>query len=347
MKTRLGYIGVGAMGRSHMGVIRTHFAGEAEGVALFDPHEPSRAAALELLPGAKVYSSAEALIESELDAVVISSPNCTHAEYAVAALAAGRHVFVEKPVATTAEDCCRLVRAADRSRHIVFIGHEMAYSPFCKKTEELLRQGVLGAVQMVWCKEFRPPFLQKVDQWIIDERFSGGAMVDKNCHHFDVMNRWAGSRPKRVAAFGSRRFNKVLGVATEVIDNASVSFEYENGVVGTLQLCMFGPDRDEDCLEMGIIGDKGLMQTQLGQSTITVWPRDCHKGFSGDVIELQADPCGGHAGFIQEHQAFLAAMRNGTRAPSDVRECVYGTLLAIAAEQAIKQGGVVEVPWEC
>ena len=346
MTTRLGYIGVGAMGRSHIGVFREHFAGEAEGVALFDPHEPSRAAALELLPGAKVYSSAQALIESELDAVVISSPNCTHAEYAVAALAARKHVFSEKPVATTAEDCCRLVRTADRSRYIVFIGQEMPYSPFCKKTEELLGQGVLGAVQMVWCKEFRPPFLRKVDQWIIDERFSGGAMVDKNCHHFDVMNRWAGSRPRRVAAFGSRRFNQVLGVATEVIDNASVSFEYENGVVGTLQLCMFGPDRGEDCLEMGIIGDKGLLQTQLGRHALTVWPRD-RKGLQGNVVEFEADPLGGHAGFIQEHQAFLAAVRDGIRAPTNVRQCVGGTLLAIAAEAAIKRGGVVEVPREC
>lgn len=331
------------MGRSHVEVFCKHCANEAEGVALFDPHESSRARALEILPKAKVCDSAQALIESEVDAVVISSPNCTHADCATAALAAGKHVFAEKPVATTAADCRRMVEAANKSDRILFIGHELRYSTYFQKIKELIAQGAIGTVQMVWCKEFRPPFLPKVNNWIIDERYSGGAMVDKNGHHFDLMNWWVGSRPRHVSAFGCKRFNNVIGGDTEVIDNASVSFEYKNGVVGTLLLCMFAPDRGEDCLEMGVMGDKGMLQTRMNEHTITVWPRDKKREVEAIKIEAETDGFGGHVGFVEEHKAFLAAIRNGTRPLTDVRECVSATLLAIAAERAIKQGSVVAV----
>ncbi len=342
MKTRLGYLGVGSMGRVHIDVFARRCAAEAEGIALFDPHEPSRSEALKLLPRARVFDSAQALIESDLDAVVISSPNYTHADYAIAALAAGKHVFAEKPVATTAADCRRMVEAARQSGCILFIAHELPYSAWFLKIRELLERGAIGTPQMVWCQEFRIPFLTKVDQWIIDERLSGGALVEKTCHHFDVMNRWAASRPKRVGAFGSKRFNHVLNIPTEVLDNASVSFEYENGVVGTLQLCMFAPHRGDDNLEMGLIGEEGLLETNCNR--IRVWPRDRAKR-QEEVFNLATDDGfgGRHIGLVEEHQAFLAAIRDGTRPPTDVRDSAAGTLLAIAAERAIKQGAVVEV----
>jgi predicted dehydrogenase len=158
------------------------------------------------------------------------------------------------------------------------------------------------------------------------------------------MNWWAGSRPERVSAFGSTRFNHIIDKKTEVIDNATVSFAYENHIIGTLMLCMFAPDRQEDCLEMGVIGDKGLLQTQMSQHTITVWPR---AGKRHDVetfkIAPEIDGFDGHLGFIEEHHAFLAAIHSGASPLTSVRECVSATLLAIAAEQAIKQGRVIDV----
>ena len=154
---------------------------------------------------------------------------------------AGKHVFAEKPVATTVADCRRMVDAAERSDHILFIGHELRYSAYFQKVRDLVADGAVGTPQFVWCKEYRGPFMEKVDRWIIDGHRSGGAMVDKNGHHFDLMQWWLNARPKRVTALGCKKFNNITGDADEVIDNAAVSIEFDNGAIGNLNLCMFAP----------------------------------------------------------------------------------------------------------
>lgn len=345
MTLRIGYIGTGSMGRSHIQTFRDYCAGDAQGVAMFDPHPPSIEAAQKLLPDAAVCDSAEALLASDVDAVVVSTPNVTHRELATAALSAGKHVLSEKPVAATVEDCRLMVEAANATDRVLAIGHEYRYSADALRIKELIDTGAVGTPQYLWCWEFRPPFLDKVDQWIIDQRFSGGMMVDKNCHHFDLMNWWLGARATRVGAFGCKRFNNVLDTEHEVIDNASVSFEYDNGAVGALMVVMFAPDRGMDCLKMGVIGDEGMIELQAAGRTITVWPRH---GKAEDAkvhrIDAEIDGFGSHTGFVEQHSAFVEACRNGTRPASDVRNCVEATLLAIAAEQAIKEGRVVDVP---
>ena len=64
-------------------------------------------------------------------------------------------------------------------------------------------------------------------------------LVDKNCHHFDLMNWWLGARPKRVSAFGSNAVNRVISYPNQVHDHATASWEYANGAKGTLHLSLF------------------------------------------------------------------------------------------------------------
>ena len=75
MRIRIGYIGTGMMGLQHVEIFRDHFSERAEGVALCDPHKPNRLKAILALPEAQVYHDADELIRSDLDAVVISTPN--------------------------------------------------------------------------------------------------------------------------------------------------------------------------------------------------------------------------------------------------------------------------------
>ena len=100
---RYGVIGVGSMGREHISNIKV--MGGATVTAISDPHKPSIEAALEMVPGAKVFSDHRALLDSGLiDAVVIATPNDTHADVLKDALATDIAVFVEKPLATTISD---------------------------------------------------------------------------------------------------------------------------------------------------------------------------------------------------------------------------------------------------
>jgi len=340
---KLGFIGTGSMGLSHIQLLRDDFP-QAQLSALFDPFEPNVAKARDAAPKARVCASAEELLKTDVDAVFVSTPGFTHADYAEQCLNAGKHVFAEKPVMTTREGCRHMVQLAEsHPDRVVMIDHELRYSKYFQKIKNLVDAGEVGEVQLVWCKEFRGPFLKKVGDWIQDSRYSGGCLVDKNCHHFDLMNWWVGSRPKRVSGFGGNDVVRVVNNQHEVIDHASVSFEYENGVRGGLLLAMFAPKTGED-VEMGVIGSEGMIQTKMSADEIWQWKRSSEKP-EPIVHHLPGRKVGwgAHHGFVETHAAFLTSIAEKKRPLTDVRDCVDGTMLAIAAEEAIKTATVVEV----
>jgi predicted dehydrogenase len=340
---KIGFLGTGMMGLSHIELIRDEFP-QVELAAICDPHGPYLEKARAAAPAARLCRDANEMCSSDVDAIVISTPGHTHADLTEMCLKAGKHVFAEKPVMTTRAGCRRMVDLASRfENQIVLINHELRYSKFFEKIKDLVAGGEIGEPQLVWCKEFRGPFLKKVNDWIQDSRYSGGCLVDKNCHHFDLMNWWVGSRPKRVCGFGGNDVVHVVKNQYEVIDHASVSFEYENGVRGGLLLCMFSPKTGED-LEMGMIGSEGRLETKMSREEIWHWKRGAD---SADPIvhHMPSRKVGWHKhhGFVETHAAFFRAIKEGGRPLTDVRDCVGGTLLAIAAEDAIKSGTVVSV----
>src|ERR1041384_8714796 len=210
MNLRIGFLGVGAMGLSHVNQFHLKNAARSECVALCSRNEANIAKALTVAPNAKVFRDEHELIHSELDAVVISTPNSTHAALAQETLKTGKHLFLEKPVGITPDECQDVLAAAEASDRVVLIGHELRYSPFFQKMKALVDTGEIGRPRMVWTREFRGPFQPKSGQWIQDARLSGGMMVDKNCHHFDVMNWWIGARRRRGSAFGGSAVMRVV-----------------------------------------------------------------------------------------------------------------------------------------
>ena len=343
---KVGFLGTGSMGLSHIQLLRDEFP-EVELAAVFDTHPPSLEKAKQAAPNAAVCRDAEDLLARDIDAVFISTPGFMHADDTEKSLRAGKHVFAEKPVMTTRDGCRRMVELAERHRDkVVLINHELRYSRYFAKVKQLIAAGEIGEPQLVWCKEFRGPFLKKVGDWIQDSRYSGGCLVDKNCHHFDLMNWWIGARPAKVCGFGGNDVVRVVNNPHEVIDHASVSFQYANGVRGGLLLCMFAPKLPED-LEMGVAGSEGMVMTRMSRDEILHWKRGAGGGESSEPIvhHLPGKKVGwgAHHGFVEAHAAFFEAIRTGARPLTDVRNCVDGTLLAIAAEEAIAKGTMVEV----
>ncbi|HID10236.1 MAG TPA: Gfo/Idh/MocA family oxidoreductase [Candidatus Latescibacteria bacterium] len=359
-RLKFGCIGAGMMGRQHIRAIRDHYPEEAEVRAICDPEPGELASASELAPEAHRHSDYRKMLdEEELDGVFISTPNFLHAEIALRSLERGVHVFSEKPVATTKEDCLRMAEEAEEAGRVLMIGHELRYSEYFRTVKQIVDEGKIGRPYLIWCKEFRGPFLPKVDNWIQDSRRSGGALVDKNSHHFDLMNWYIGSKPARVFGMGGKGVVEVIGGEEEVIDHAVVSVEYDNRVKGCLLLCMFAPSSTEDTLEFGVLGDKGMLRTRISSHEILVWEREREeeveyrdrakvlKKEGNNSITYKISPLrkewGGHYGFREEHGAFIKAIEKGEPPLTDVRECLYGTLIPIAAEESIRTGKVVEM----
>jgi len=339
-KIRCGFLGAGMMGMSHIETVRDHFAQRAEVSAICDTYAPFLEKAKGAAPGARVCKDAAELCASDVEAVFISTPGFTHGDFAEMALKAGKHVFCEKPVMTTREGCKRMVELSQRYEgRVLMMNHQLRYTPFFQKMKQLVAAGEIGEVQLVWCREFRGPFLKKVGDWIQDSRYSGGCLVDKNSHQFDLMNWWVQSRPKRICGFGGADVVHVVNNPYEVIDHAAVSFEYENQVRGSLVISMFAPRMEED-LEMGVMGSEGVIQTKVAREEIWQWKRGAQ---GNEPIIHRADLRKVGHGFLAAHQGFFDAIEGSGKVLTGVRDCLDGTLLAIAAEEAIKSGTVVQV----
>jgi len=344
---RYGIIGAGMMGRGHLGVLK-HIPG-AKIAALSDPFPASRAKALALLgrriPSYRDYH--QMLRKESLDAVVVATPNHTHADIVCGALESGLHVLGEKPMASTSAGCRRILETSARCRGIYQVGLAMRSAPVMRRIHDLIDAGRLGRVRQLWCKEFRGPWVDKVDQWIIRKAKSGGALVDKNCHHFDLFNWFTGRRPAKVAGFGScdliygaERF----GVTPDVLDNAQVAIRYEGGAVAALMLCMYC-DSYGDGLELGVIGTEGWLVARCGtQDVLRMAPRG---GGKETTIRFKQPDKGReslHGGMVYlEHVAFAENIRQGRRPLTDAAAGWWATTVAIAAEQAVAEERVVSL----
>ena len=178
MKTELRYgiIGAGSMGREHIENIKV--MGGAAVTAISDPHVPSQEAALAMAPGAKVFSDHRALLDSGLiDAVVIATPNDTHAAVLKDALATDLAVFVEKPLATTVEDLKSILSWDDKRSAMTWMGLEYRFMPPVAEAIARAQEGEAGKIHQVSIREHREPFYPKVDNWNRFAERTGGMMM--------------------------------------------------------------------------------------------------------------------------------------------------------------------------
>lgn len=339
MKLRIGFLGLGARGIHHLRQFHRTLAAQSEAVALCGRAAANLRRAREAAPTARVFDDGAELIHSELDAVCIATPNFTHVPLALEALKAGKHLLLEQPCGITRAECHLLAKAAARTDRVVMLGHEPRYSPLCQHLKALVDAGEIGRPRMVWAREFRASCHPTSGDWGLDARRSGGLLVANSCSHFDLMNWWVGARPVRVTAFGGKTSLSDSASAPAIHDHATVSFDYDSGTIGALQVCQFAGNFLHEELELGIVGEGGALQTRFSTREILQWKRGAG-GSEPAVIRPAASDSGAAEGL---HAAFLAAVRDGKPPLTTVAACLDGTLLAIAAEESLQHGHTVEV----
>ena len=208
---------------------------------LFDINQ-ERAAELAAQYGAKAFPSYEALLaDPQIDAVSVCAANHVHAEIAIAALKAGKHVLCEKPMAVTLEDCEAMVAAARESGKYLMIGQNQRLAKAHSKAKELIEQGAIGRVLT-----FRTVFghggpeTWSVDPgkntWFFDRtKAAMGAMADLGIHKTDMIQYVLGSRIVRTQAMLTTLDKRdATGGLIGVDDNAICIYQMENGVIGTM-----------------------------------------------------------------------------------------------------------------
>ena len=137
----------------------------------------------------------ELLRRARVDAVVVATPNFTHHEVLRAIFETRIHALVEKPLCTEIEQCLAVVEAAARHPGVLWVGMEYRYMRPVARLVEEVHGGAVGRLVMLAIREHRFPFLKKVGDWNRFNRNTGGTLVEKCCHFFDLMNVIVGARP--------------------------------------------------------------------------------------------------------------------------------------------------------
>lgn len=357
--TRYGIIGCGMMGQEHIRNIA--LLPGASVAAYVEPDAGMAAAVADLLPGARACASIAELLDQPIDALLIASPNDLHLPQ-IEAVAAQRALplLVEKPLFTAPDQAARL-RALAAYPAPLWVAMEYRYMPpIARLIAEA--EAVTGGVRMLSIREHRFPFLDKVGQWNRFNARSGGTLVEKCCHFFDLMRLILRDDPVRVMASAGQAVNhldeRIGGRVPDLLDHGYVIVDFAQGGRAMLELCMFAEGaRYQE--QVTAIGPAGMIEAHVPGPT-RFWPADlgpapvaqlirsprAPKG--PQVIELPVDPAllaaGDHNGATYwQHKRFLAALRGEGCVEVGLRDGWWAAAMGMAAQRSAETGRAVEM----
>jgi predicted dehydrogenase len=351
-------VGTGMMGREHIRAVLQ--LNQATIVGLYDSNPKSLAlgvAEVERVGGKapKQYTDLAALTDdSAVDAILICTPNFTHRAIFDSVKASKKPIFLEKPMATTLDDALYLAQAALAYPAPIQLGMQYRYKSQYQLALSALEKSELGPVHTISLCEYRPPFLGKVGEWNKFSAYSGGTLVEKCCHYFDLMNRIAGAPPVRVYATGGRAVNftefKYEGKPSDIDDHALVIVDYQNGVKAQFILNMFSEELFES---LAVSGAKGTLfaeehasfkPNRPSRSSIKVQAKG-HAAYEGfDCTYPEDIELGGHYGStLFEHQRFRDQITGLKNDGANCAEGLWAIITAWMAQASIEQGQVIDV----
>ncbi|KIT16631.1 Gfo/Idh/MocA family protein [Jannaschia aquimarina] len=357
---RYGLIGGGMMGQEHIRNINLLEGARVTAVA--DPDEGMRRLSLATAQSNRGYLTAEDLIaREEVDAYLVAAPNDLHAGLVQRLLATDKPILVEKPLATTTADCRDLLNMAKGRRAPVWVAMEYRYMPPVQHMLAALDQGATGTPRMVSIREHRFPFLPKVDAWNRFNARTGGTLVEKCCHFWDLMRLILRADPVRVYASAgidvNHRDERYYGARPDIVDNAFVVVDFSNGARGMLDLCMFaeGSHWQE---QIAVTGENARIEAFIpGPARFAPdgKPREAEvvtsiRALKEEVREVVHTPpelliAGDHHGStFYQHERFLKLVREGGGVPEVTLDDGYwSVLVGEAAEESARSGQAIDL----
>lgn len=339
------------MGVEHMHALSA--LADTHVVALCDPHAPSITAARRALGpegnSVEVYSDVDTLVAAGgFDVVVLASPNHTHRALAEPLLRSGAHLLIEKPLCTTAQDCRELIaleRETQRPGRVVWVGLEYRYMAPTVQLLAHARSGVLGNLRMLAIREHRFPFLVKVADWNRFSANTGGTLVEKCCHFFDLMRLVLQAEPTSVFASGAQDVNHLHetygGRTPDILDNAFVVVDFDNGARASLDLCMFA-EATKNEQEISLVGDLGKAEALVTQGLVRLglradgWFQTNEQPVTVADLPASVQQQGAHHGSSwREHVAMQQAIRNNTTSEVTLHDGLMSVAMGEAAHRSI------------
>ena len=324
---KVGVIGTGHWGKNHL---RNFHALGALG-ALCDANPETAAKFGATYPGVQVFSSYEALFASRsVAAVVIATPAATHGAVTRAALDAGIHVFVEKPLCLDVAEAKGLAAIARRKRLVLMVGHLLLYHPAFRAVQEQVGAGALGTLHYIYSNRLSLGQIRREEN----------ALWSFAPHDISMILALTGSLPTSVAATGGNYLDH------KVADTTLSHLTFAGGVQAHIFVSWMHPYKEQ---RLVVVGDRAMLvfdDTRPPGEKLLMYRHQV--GWDGDLpvvsrAEAQQVPFGDSEPLRLECQTFLDCIKSGELPPSDAREGIRVLQVLDACQRAIATGARVEL----
>ena len=363
-KQRYGMVGCGMMGQEHLRNMA--LLPGIEVAAIFEPDAGMRARSQALAPVAAQLDSLEALLAwPGLDALLITSPNhCHAAQLQQIAQTRPLPVLMEKPACTNLAAVQALRQLIDNYPAPVWTAMEYRYMPpIARLLDEVRSQAACGSAVMLSIREHRYPFLTKVGDWNRFARNTGGTLVEKCCHFFDLMRLVMQADPIRLYASGGQNHNhldeRYAEGQPDILDNAFVVLDFPGGRRALLELCMFAEgSRYQE--EISVVGPLGKIECKvpgpgrfwpgelLGAAPVAQLIVSPRQPAGPRLLEIPVDPllleAGDHNGStFYQHQKFLTVLQGQQAVEVSLTDGLKAVVIGLAAEHSARTGERIDL----
>lgn len=370
---KVGIVGPGSRGRHLMSFLVNN--PKADIVALCDIYQPSLDEALKMAPKAKTYTDYRRMLEDKsIDAIVIATPLNTHCQIALDAFDAGKHVFCEKSIGFTIEECLAMYDRHKSSGRIFFSGQQRLFDPRYIKAMEMVHAGTFGEIEAIrtfwfrngdWRRTVPSPELERQINWRLYREYSKGLMTELACHQLQIGSWALQSIPNKVMGHGAITYWKD---GREVYDNVSCIYVFDNGVKLTFDSVISNQFYG---LEEQILGHLGTIEPEKGKyyfesvapapgflrmindienslfDTLpfagTSWAPETAKENTGEYI-LGDKPKGDGTDLMMN--AFVEAVITEKQPARVAEEGYYASALTLLGDMALERGEMLTFPDE-
>lgn len=318
----VGIIGGGRVAHAHARAIATNGATLAlRGIAEVDPE---RAAALGERYDCPSYTDYHALLDQpDIQVVTIALPNVLHARAAMDALAAGKHVFVEKPMALSLDECDAMIEAAQRAKVKLMVGHTQHFFALNIAARRMIGEGQLGPLALLTDRWYKPFGLHIRLPWFLDRAQGGGMWQMNGAHMVDRMVWFADSPVVAVKAFIG---NPLLKQGAD--DSALALLQHANGLCSTVAHA--GYKAGDECWEGEFVCADGMLKLSTFPPNAGLWVARSERYEPVEVAPNDA--------FGLEFELFARSILDDTPEPITPAYARHIVQALLAAEESARTG---------
>jgi predicted dehydrogenase len=376
-RVNVAVIGAGGQGTSLIRNLAT--VAEAKIAAICDIFEPNlnKGASLAGSQPTTFVDYRKVMESKDVDAVVIATPLHMHYDVAVAALSAGKHVFVEKTMMYSVKQCEQILQSTKARPSQVFqVGHQHRFDPVIRKVVDMSRDGALGKVTHIRCMwhrngnwrrpvpqiNFDPrpwgyPDLEHLINWRMYKRYSGGLMCELGSHMIEICNLIIGATPSAVTGMGGIDFWKD---GRETFDNVIAIYNYPAGQKVSFSSTTTNAHDGEHIVIMGTEGtvemgwDKALYFREKEKPELVNAEGATVIGATGETMKSSTETQkeGGQvapqdaqkrSAVFRELESYVSCIREGKKAVVDAQVGRNAAVSVLSANQAIEEGRIVKI----